>query len=74
MPHNRVIVCPECGGSLRKHKNPCISDNGFAYRTRKCSVCGVVVHTKQPPEEITGVEPAARALSEKSLCRPAPIL
>lgn len=53
---NRVVICPECGGKLGRDRNAVTSANRFIYRSRACMVCGAVVHTKQPPEEITGVE------------------
>lgn len=53
---NRVTACPNCGGKLRAGKNAYASDAGFIYRARVCRACGAATHTKQAPEEITGVE------------------
>ena len=51
-----VQACPECGGFLKAGKDPVDSERGFRYRQRQCLGCGATFHTKQGPEEITGVE------------------
>ena len=53
---NRLLVCPECGGKLSNDRNAYTSDGGFIYRERRCRNCGYTFHTKQEPEEVTGVE------------------
>ena len=55
-PH-RLLVCPECGGRLRKDKHPVMAETGTALRKRLCSRCGCAVHSRQLAEEITIVEP-----------------
>ena len=55
-PH-RLLLCPECGGRLRKDKHPIIAETGTALRKRLCSRCGCAVHSRQLAEEITIVEP-----------------
>lgn len=56
---NWLHVCPnpDCGGKLSSDRDPYtakeVSDRGFIYRKRVCLKCGMDVHTKQPPEEIT---------------------
>ena len=52
---NRLVRCPLCGRRLGHDKNAVTSENGWVYRSRQCSGCLAVLHTKQPPEEITGV-------------------
>ena len=53
---NRLLVCPECGGMLSGDRDAYTSNRGFIYRERKCRNCGYIFHTRQAPEEITGVE------------------
>lgn len=53
---NRVTECPECGGKLGFDRDAYTSDSRFIYRARPCSACGAIIHTKQSPEEVTGVE------------------
>ena len=55
VPH-KVLFCPECGGKLKWDNHPCISEQGTAYRRKECLQCGVIVHTKQGAEMVTGVE------------------
>ena len=58
VPH-KVKVCqvPGCGGVLASGKKPCDeSVRGFRYREKVCAECGAVHHTKQGPEEFTGLE------------------
>ena len=52
---HRITTCPNCGGRLKAGKNPYTSAQGFLYRVRKCGKCGKEVHTKQGPEEVTGL-------------------
>lgn len=53
---NRLLVCPECGAMLGCDRDAYTSERGFIYRQRKCRGCGRIFHTKQEPEEVTGVE------------------
>ena len=54
---NRVTTCPECGGKLNPDKKADTNLwSGVIYRRRFCPDCHVRIHTKQGPEEITGVE------------------
>ena len=58
VPH-KVTVCqvPGGGGVLASGKKPCDeSVRGFRYREKVCKKCGAVHHTKQGPEELTGLE------------------
>lgn len=66
-PKNKITTCRDCGGKLTSDKNKEEGCSGFAYRSRVCLVCGTVWHTKQPPEEITGVERVGSANAENML-------
>ena len=60
---NRVTRCPRCGGKLGPDKKADTNPySGVIYRNRLCPGCGGRVHTKQPPEEITGLEPPDLAI------------
>ena len=53
---NRVGVCPKCGGKLGADRKADVNPySGVIYRSRLCENCGSVIHTKQQPEEITGI-------------------
>lgn len=52
---NRLYICPLCGEKLSSDKNSITSERGFIYRNRVCQHCALTFHTKQDPEEITGV-------------------
>ena len=54
--YNRMRWCPVCQERLSFDRDAVTSENGFIYRNRRCPACGASVHTKQPPEEVTGVE------------------
>ena len=58
--YNRITFCPQCGHRLMQRKKAIFSDRGFAYRERLCKGCRLTVYTKQPPEEITGVDESSR--------------
>ena len=67
-PRNRVTRCPACQGKLGFDRDAVTLDNRFIYRSRPCMACGAVIHTKQPPEEITGVElPATISVNTEHL-------
>lgn len=61
---NRIHTCPDCKGKLSGDRDAYTSmeesDRGFIYRHRVCLKCGMDVYTKQPPEEITSIEPPLR--------------
>ena len=67
-PRNRIAECPECGGKLSFDRDAVTSETRFIYRSRLCISCGAVIHTKQPPEEIAGIEfpPAISVFTEQS--------
>lgn len=52
---NRLLVCPECGGTFANDKDAFTSEQGFIYRERQCLNCLTTFYTKQGPEEITSV-------------------
>lgn len=55
-PRNRITECPECGGKLDSDRDAVTSETRFIYRSRRCLSCGAIVHTKQSPEEVSGIE------------------